>query len=144
MSDDASTSEASPGLSDVRWDGLRHDEGFSLTLEQRSAGYIALVVSGKLLTPVPDSFTRRALSALRHAGSPHVVVDLSRCDYLASSALGFLVDFFHACGQANMPVVVMQPNDRVRAIIGLLGLNQFLPLADNEANALALFATKAK
>lgn len=134
---DAPHNELERLMRDAHWEGPRHDDRYQMYIESRS-GYLFLVVVGKVLQPVPDEFSTRIKSVLNHVTNAKVVVDLSKCDYLASAALGFLVDFFHFSTASGARVVMYKPNDRVRAIVGLLGLNQFFTLVDTEEAAFAL------
>lgn len=134
MADSLSHDELANLMRDVRWEGPRHDERYQMFLEHRN-GYLFLVVVGKVLQPVPDEFSDRIKQVFEKVPNAKVVVDLTRCDYLASAALGFLVDFFNVSTATGARVVMLKPNDRVRAIVGLLGLNQFFLLVETEQEA---------
>lgn len=135
MSEPLTNAELDLLLQGARWEGPRHDERYEMFLEQRS-GLLFLMVVGKVLQPVPDEFGARLREIFSRLSEPKVVVDLSRCGYLASSAIGFLVDFFNVSTADGVRVVMLKPNDRVRAIIDLLGLTHFFTLVDNEQAAI--------
>jgi len=123
-------------LQEARWEGPKHDERYEMFLQRRD-DLICLVVAGKVLQPVPSEFSKRLESIFARTTDAKVIIDLTSCTYLASAALGFLVEFFHIVTSNGASVVLMRPNDRVRAIISLLGLNQFFTLVPDEAGARA-------
>ncbi len=135
MSDAISSEDLNRLMQEARWEGPRHDERYQMYLENRN-GFLCLVVVGKVLQPVPDEFSARIKQVFERVPNAKVVVDLTKCDYLASAALGFLVDFFNVSTATGARVVMLKPNDRVRAIVGLLGLNQFFSLVNSEQEAL--------
>lgn len=140
MNEPLSAADLDQLLQGVRWEGPAHDERYSLSLERRGDG-LFLVVVGKVMQPIPAEFSDRLRGVFTKSNGANTVIDLTHCTYLASAALGFLVEFFHIVTSNGARVVLMKPNDRVRAIIGLLGLNQFFTLVEDEAAARAAFAT---
>lgn len=134
MAENLTPDELTNLMRDVHWEGPRHDERYQMFLEHRN-GFLFLVVVGRVLQPVPDEFSDRIKQVFKKVPNAKVVVDLTKCDYLASAALGFLVDFFNVSTSTGARVVMLKPNDRVRAIVGLLGLNQFFSLVNSEQEA---------
>jgi anti-anti-sigma regulatory factor len=134
MAEELTPDELSNLMQGVHWEGPNYDERYKMFLEHRN-GYVFLVVVGRVLQPLPHEFSIRIEKVFEKVPNAKVVIDLS------SSALGFLVDFFNVSTSAGARVVILKPNDRVRAVIGLLGLDKFFSLVNSEQEAFDMLST---
>ena len=140
MTNELTPDELSNLIKDVHWEGPHHDERYQMFLENRN-DYVFLVVVGRVLQPMPHEFSIRIKKVFEQVPNAKVVIDLTKCDYLSSSALGFLVDFFNVSTALGARVVMLKPNERIRAIIGILGLDKFFSLANSEQEVFDMLST---
>lgn len=67
-----------------------------------------------------------------------VVVDLGEVSFLASMGMRLLVRVAKALRQSDRCLVLLRPRENVKQALEVAGLVEVLPIADNEATALAL------
>ncbi|MFW5859201.1 MAG: STAS domain-containing protein [Planctomycetota bacterium] len=130
-----------PGRDDelVRVAGSDFDAEFALVLRE-SDGLLVLGVAGHLMRSVPEDFAAQVERVLLARPASRVVLDLRACEYIVSSALGYIVRFLHQAGRSGSAVVALRPGQRITALLELLGLDQLVELVDDEAVARAWFA----
>ncbi len=131
-----------PGHDDelVRVNGSDFDAAFALVLRERG-DLLVLSVAGHLMRSVSEDFAAQVERVLLARPSSRVVLDLRGCEYIVSSALGYIVRFLHQAGRGGSAVVALRPGPRITALLELLGLDQLVELVDDEAAARAWFAT---
>ena len=110
---------------------------FEATGEQRADGTFVVSVAGELDLYTAPEF-ERALLAADGAGS--VVVDLSRCTFIDSSALGRLLAANRRLGLAQARLSIVAPSAEVRQPFQLTGLDR--EFAFHQSLALALNGRK--
>lgn len=66
------------------------------------------------------------------------VVDLSEVSFLASMGMRLLVQVAKALRRADRRLVILRPQENVKQALEVAGLVEILPIADDEAEALAI------
>ncbi len=119
------------------------DPNYSIRLEER-AGCLFLVVSGRVLQPIPDEFCNRFAQLMDGRAPPRAIIDLRQCLYLSSSVFGTLMEFFKAATDHQGQVLVLGPNQRIRAMLRVIGLDVFMLEVETEEMAIHYFHEQAK
>jgi anti-sigma B factor antagonist len=104
----------------------RHVQGFTL-LEVE--GVIKLGESAKFFADALD----RALAD----ESGHVVVDLSRINYMDSTGIGELVGYLGRFRNARRELILVQPSERIRKLLEVARLSELFPIYDSVEAAIA-------
>ncbi|MGB7981296.1 MAG: STAS domain-containing protein [Candidatus Nanopelagicales bacterium] len=108
-----------------------------LQLATRSQGTASVVsVTGEVdVFSAPDLDAE--LSELVAAGSPRLVVDLSKVAFLDSTGLGVLVKALKHSREAGGWLHLVITSDRIRKIFEITGLDASIPIFDTAQDALA-------
>ena len=89
----------------------------------------------------PEAVTAK-LKQLANALDPEsniIAVDLSECDFLASSAIGVLVEFFRDTLANRATVTLVSPPDIVLRSLKLIGLDNFFRVVDSREQAVRMY-----
>lgn len=105
----------------------------------RKAGALWLIIEGMVMQPVPNDFTDRLSELCQESAHPRAIVDLRRCTYLCSSALGVLAVMFQASASAGSRVLLLGASDKIVKVIRLIGLDGMFELIADEPAALRLW-----
>lgn len=79
---------------------------------------------------------RRRLADLLAAGERQLLIDLSRVEFLDSTALGVFVGAHGRARELDGRVAIIAPGSRTRRILELAGVNRWLDVYQGEAEAL--------
>lgn len=90
-----------------------------------------LRVSGEVDLATADELNRAAAAALQ-AGPGALVIDLAGVTFLDSTGLAVLVAVTNQTTASGVRLTIRDPVPRVRNVIRITGLGQFLPLAPPE------------
>jgi anti-anti-sigma factor len=115
------------------------DGAYRVRLERRNE-VLYLVIEGRVLQAVPHEFEARVEQIIDLQEAPRAVLDLTRCDYVSSSVMGFLLKVFKAAESRHGQMLMLQPNDRILKMLELVGLDQFFLTVDDDTMATAYFA----
>ena len=86
--------------------------------------------NGHLTLQIKERFTFDLLREFRGAYEPYleqataVSIDLADVDYIDSSSLGMLLSLHNSCVARNIPCALMNCNDTVREILGIVHFEQ--------------------
>lgn len=72
------------------------------------------------------------------------VIDLSRCQFISSPAIGALVEFFKASSAHGGQVLLLQPPEKIMKLIELLGLTRLFLVVADDAMAIAYFEAQGR
>lgn len=122
-------------------EGEDYDARYRWSLETRD-GVLVLGVHGRVTQPVPESFSKRADAILKDVDTKRVVIDFSGCDNISSGAFGYLVRFFRATTSRGAQVLAVAPNERVRSLMRVLGLDAFLLTVPDHRSALRFYESQ--
>ncbi len=119
------------------------DPNYTIRLDERG-GCLFLVVTGRVLQPIPDEFCDRFAHLMDGREPPRAIIDLRQCQYLSSSVFGTLMEFFKAATDHKGQVLVLGPNQRIRAMLRVVGLDVFMLEVETEDMAIRFFHEQAK
>ena len=77
----------------------------------------------------------RALLAIRPADA--MVLNFRKTHYMSSTAFGALLEFWKQTTQANVRLAICAMDPQVRVGADILSLGRFIPIFDDEADAIA-------
>ena len=140
MSKELSQSEVDAMLGGLE---LPTDLRYTTHLEVTS-GVLFLRLTGTLLQPIPDEFSQRIHTLFRDYPAQRAAVDLSKCVFMSSSAIGTVVDFFQASTAAGGQVLLIKPPEKILKLIDILGLGNFFLIVDDDAMAISYFLAQSK
>lgn len=123
-------------LAELSTTGITPDDKYSLQVEHRQ-GVLILRVSGFLLQPIPTEFSHRFEALLLSHQITRVMIDLSRCTYMSSAVMGYLVKYFELVHEEkDKRIVMVQPPDKVTKVLQIIGLDKFFVFHASEQAAL--------
>ncbi len=76
------------------------------------------------------------VDSLIEKGICHLILNLRLVKFINSTALGAIIRFHKICRAQNGEVVIAHPSAVVRDIIGKVGLDQLVPIYDDEEQAI--------
>ena len=74
----------------------------------------------------------------------HVVVEMSKMEYTTSTGMGAMVQYASSLEQHGGRLSLLSPAESVRHVIQLLGLDQFLPMFENEQDLCANYLSTSR
>ncbi len=80
---------------------------------------------------------KQDLVALAEQGTKHIVIDLSKVEYLDSTGLGVLIGGLKRLREAGGNMALVGPGMRIQRIFEITGLNKIFDIYATEAEALA-------
>ncbi len=80
---------------------------------------------------------KQQIITLLDSGIKHVIVNLSAVDYLDSTALGVLIGGLKRLRERNGTLDLICPNQRIKRIFEITGLDKIFDIFPNEEEALA-------
>jgi anti-anti-sigma factor len=101
------------------------------------AQIVVLRVSGDVDAHTCDKLDLAVQGALSE-GVDRVIVDFSDVGYTSSRGLGVLISARKALEDRGGALVLLNPNDSVRAAMGVLGLDSVFSIAGNKDEAIKL------
>jgi anti-anti-sigma factor len=122
----------------VRYESPESDSRYVMHLEHRRS-MVFLVITGIVLQATPEEFITRVEGILKRLKQAALVIDLRTCEYLSSSALGYLIRFFDSAIHGRSQIVLLQPKPKITNVIRLLGFDQMFLTIDDEDTAYAFF-----
>lgn len=75
------------------------------------------------------------VDGLLENGISHIILNLRLVKFINSTALGAVIKFHKLCKAANGELVIAQPSAFVRDIVGKVGIDQLVPIYDDEEQA---------
>ena len=86
-----------------------NDHRYVVRLES-CEGALFLRLTGTLLQPIPDEFVARLQDLFRRHPAQRAVVDLSKCTFISSSAIGVLMEYFRAStARGGQVLLILEP-----------------------------------
>lgn len=112
----------------------RRSEPFTIHAESRN-GIVYLVIQGSMNLIARERFTQEIGRFFASLQRKVVVLDLNRCVRLSSSALGVLLAMHDAMVALGGRMILLRPNHHILHVLGVLGLDSFWSMVDDEAAA---------
>ena len=106
---------------------------FHMTFEEKAQGVGIVTFEGEYdLSNVEDASAElKRLDRVRIA-----IVDLAAAEYMDSSMLGTLVDFYKRARSRNQTIAFVRPGESLGRVLTIVGLDKILPLYDSLPEAL--------
>lgn len=100
-------------------------------------GYTLLNVEGVIKLGESAQFFAQTLERTLADDQGHVVVDLSRIDYIDSTGIGELVGYLGRFGKVSRKLILVNPSERIRKLLAVARLADLFPTYDTVEAALA-------
>jgi len=111
-----------------------------LAVERTGDVSLVRVRTSKLTYPVLSAFLEQVRAILAE-GARHLVFDLAAVSYIDSSTIGCFLEIHGLVGDRGGAVRLVRLQRRVHTMLSMTGVDRFLIVLDDEADALAsLFA----
>ena len=130
MKQPISDAEFSEILKDFVVTSHTQDERYQMTLSLEF-GMLVVVIEGTVIQPIAEEFAERIDGLFAHEPARQAVIDLTRCEYLSSSAFGVLMEFFRASNRRGGQILLINPTPRLRKLVEILGMDQFFLAVDD-------------
>ncbi len=110
------------------------DDRYTMQLQERG-GVMWLAIRGVVMQSVPSEFSDRLKQVIDTGGVATALVDMRRCTYLCSSALGVLSILLHGHRTVDGKAVLLGASEKICRMMEIVGLGEeFITVAD-EAEA---------
>jgi anti-anti-sigma factor len=110
------------------------DIRYRMRLQQRG-GVLWLQIDGIVMQPVPSEFTDRLKKLIDTGGIATALVDMRKCTYLCSSALGVLAMLLQGNRTVDGKVVLLGASEKIRRMMEIIGLGDYFVTVDREEDA---------
>jgi anti-anti-sigma factor len=114
--------------------GSDYDSRYSWRLEAVH-DRLVLQVAGRVAQAPSKAFSGTAEQVVKDLAARRVVIDFMNCEYIASGAISYLVRYFKVAVGVGGHVLAVSPNEHVRGLMNLLGINAFLLTVDDDEAA---------
>lgn len=104
-------------------------------LAEREGTLLFIIFEGCVLRPTPRQVVKRLDQLLAEAPTTGLILDLRPCTFLCSSAIGTLIQFNEESLRTQVPVIMLQPQPRVRSVLELLGIHNLFTFAEDADGA---------
>jgi anti-sigma B factor antagonist len=115
------------------------EAGLDLSVESSADTTIVRVKTAKLTYPVLSAFFDE-VRAILEDGPRNLVLDLEAVSYIDSATIGCLVEIHRLVADLGGALRLSGLRPRVRGMLSMTGVDRFLEVYDDEAEALASFA----
>lgn len=110
------------------------DIRYRMRLQQRG-GVLWLHIEGVVMQPVPTEFSDRLKQVIDSGGVATALVDLRKCTYLCSSALGVLAMLLQGNRTVDGKVVLLGASEKIRRMMEIIGLGEHFVNVEREEDA---------
>lgn len=108
-----------------------------MIIEKRQInGHTLLRVEGVIKLGESAEFFADALKRVLAEKGGHVLVDLSKINYMDSTGIGELVGYLSRFRKAKRKLILIQPSAQVRKLLRIAHLDELLPVCDRLEDAL--------
>ena len=109
-----------------------------MIVEKRRVGeFVLLSVEGVIKLGESAQFFSQTLERVLTEGGDHVLVDLSRINYIDSTGIGELVGYLGRFRGLDRKLILVNPSERIRRLLHVAQLDTLFPTYDNLEAALA-------
>jgi anti-sigma B factor antagonist len=106
-------------------------------------GIVVLDVSGQFFGGPETEALERAIANEIASGNPLLLVNLSECRAMNSTAFGVLLAAHRTCQAIGGVIMLCGAERRMKSLLNVLHVNQMFATYPSEAEALAAFAHRA-
>jgi len=115
-----------------------HGAALDLSLETTGEAVVVHIQTAKLTYPVLSAFFEEVRGILEE-GSRHLVLDLSAVSYIDSATIGCLVEIHRLVADLGGALRLSALQRRVHGMLSMTGVDRFLEIFEDTAEALASF-----
>ena len=115
-----------------------HGATLDLSLETTGEAVVVHIQTAKLTYPVLSAFFEEVRGILEE-GSRHLVLDLEAVTYIDSATIGCLVEIHRLVAELGGALRLSGLRPRVYGMLSMTGVNRFLEIHEDAAEALASF-----
>ena len=105
--------------------------------KQRIGGYRLLTVEGVIKLGESARFLADALKRSLAEGDGHVLLDLSKVNYMDSTGIGELVGYLVRLRAQERKLILVRPSERIVQLLTVAGVASLFPTFDTVEEALA-------
>jgi anti-anti-sigma factor len=115
-----------------------------MNIQKRTDGGIVVMdVAGEFFGGPETQALERAIAEEIAVGNVRILLDLSRCRTMNSTAFGVLIEGHHACDRMGGVIKLCGAGHRMKSLLGVLHGEQLFEHHATEAEALASFRERA-
>ena len=104
--------------------------------KRRINGFTLLSVEGVIKLGESASFLADAPKRVLAEGGGHVLIDLSRINYIDSTGIGELVGYLGRFQEVQRKLILVEPSDQIRKLLRVAHLDELFPIFDSLEDAL--------
>ncbi len=109
-----------------------------MIVEKRRIGdFTLLLVEGVIKLGESAQFFAQTLERVLEESNGHVLVDLAKINYIDSTGIGELVGYLGRFHDLERKLILVNPSDRIRKLLGVAQLADLFPTYDSLDAALA-------
>ena len=103
-----------------------------MIVEKRKVnGFTLLSVEGVIKLGESASFFADALKRVLGEGGGHVLVDLSKINYIDSTGIGELIGYLGRFQEVQRKLILVAPSDQIRKLLRVAHLDELFPIFDS-------------
>ncbi len=105
--------------------------------KRRVEGMSLLRVEGIIKLGESAEFLTEALKRILEKDEGHVMLDLSKINYIDSTGIGEMVGYLGRFGDRDRKLILINPSDRIRKLLAIAQLDSMFPTYDDVGSAVA-------
>lgn len=107
------------------------------TDKKRIEGLILLSVEGIIKLGQSAEFLVQKLESVLESEDGHVLLDLSKINYIDSTGIGELVGYLSRFAERERKLILVSPSDRIRKLLKVAQIDTLFPIYDDLEQAIA-------
>lgn len=111
--------------------------GRMIVEKRRVEGLTLLTVEGVIKLGESARFFADALKRVLAEEGSHVLVDLSKINYMDSTGIGELVGYLTRFQEVKRKLILVQPSEQIRKLLRVAHLDELFPIFDSLEEAVA-------
>jgi anti-sigma B factor antagonist len=105
--------------------------------KKRVAGMNLLSIEGIIKLGQSAEFLAENLKRILEKDEGHVLLDLSKINYIDSTGIGEMVAYLGRFGDRDRKLILVSPSDRIRKLLEIAQLDSLFPTYDDLESAVA-------
>ena len=105
--------------------------------KKRIEGLILLSVEGIIKLGQSAEFLAQSLERTLEKDEGHVLLDLSKINYIDSTGIGELVGYLGRFAERERKLILVSPSDRIKKLLKVAQIDSLFPIYDHLDQALA-------
>lgn len=105
--------------------------------KRKVEGMSLLSIEGLIKLGESAEFLAENLKRILEKDEGHVLLDLTKINYIDSTGIGELVGYLGRFGDRDRKLILVNPSNRIRSLLKLAQLHQLFPTYDDLESAVA-------